>query len=154
MCSCSPYVQTEIGRYQGGKGTGLGLALVRRIVKLSGGRLGVKSKLGQGSEFWVELRTSKIRSLSPSHQTRPKQPTNRPRPILRPRRRRRRPHTRRRRLRPEYLLPRLWLWLWPPRLEFQKLRDDFDRASSRCEFTRIATTKDKDMSSTTHTQRK
>ena len=70
----SPYVQTEIGRYQGGKGTGLGLALVRRIVKLSGGRLGVKSKVRcyschrirvpwftvvvqftQGSCFWVEL---------------------------------------------------------------------------------------------------
>jgi len=70
----SPYVQTEIGRYQGGKGTGLGLALVRRIVKLSGGRLGVKSKVriyscyymrilwltvvfqfNHGSCFWVEL---------------------------------------------------------------------------------------------------
>jgi len=47
--------QTEEGKKQGGKGTGLGLALVRQIVKLSGGRLGVKSKLGGGSTFWVEL---------------------------------------------------------------------------------------------------
>ncbi len=48
--------QTEQGRLQGGKGTGLGLALVRQIVKLSGGRLGVQSKVGEGSTFWVELR--------------------------------------------------------------------------------------------------
>ena len=56
--------QTETGRQQGGKGTGLGLALVRQIVKLSGGRLGVRSKVGQGSTFWVELRMSP--SSSPS----------------------------------------------------------------------------------------
>jgi hypothetical protein len=31
------------------------LALVRSIVKLSGGRLGVRSKVGEGSTFWVEL---------------------------------------------------------------------------------------------------
>ncbi|KAF9497205.1 hypothetical protein BDN71DRAFT_1388282 [Pleurotus eryngii] len=51
----SAFTQTEQGRQQGGKGTGLGLALVRQIVDLSGGRLGVKSKVGEGSTFWVEL---------------------------------------------------------------------------------------------------
>jgi len=53
----SPYVQTEIGRVQGGKGSGLGLALVRHIVRLSHGRLGVRSRVGKdsGSIFWVEL---------------------------------------------------------------------------------------------------
>lgn len=44
----SPYHQTSAGLTQEGKGSGLGLALVRKIVKLSGGRLGVQSAPGQG----------------------------------------------------------------------------------------------------------
>ncbi|KAG6879944.1 hypothetical protein C0992_009302 [Termitomyces sp. T32_za158] len=51
----SAFNQTEQGRQQGGKGSGLGLALVRQIVKLCGGRLGVQSKVDEGSTFWVEL---------------------------------------------------------------------------------------------------
>ena len=48
--------RTVLTIYVGGKGTGLGLALVRQIVKRSGGRLGVRSKINEGSTFWVELR--------------------------------------------------------------------------------------------------
>ena len=36
-------------------GTGLGLAITRRIAEAMGGRLGVNSQLGAGSEFWIEL---------------------------------------------------------------------------------------------------
>ena len=36
-------------------GTGVGLAMVRRAIERMGGRVGVESKPGEGSRFWVEL---------------------------------------------------------------------------------------------------
>jgi signal transduction histidine kinase len=37
-------------------GTGIGLALVRKVVHRMGGKVGVESEPGKGSRFWLELR--------------------------------------------------------------------------------------------------
>jgi PAS domain S-box-containing protein len=47
------------------EGSGLGLALSRRLVELMGGELQVKSTLGQGSIFWFEVNLPEIPGFVP-----------------------------------------------------------------------------------------
>lgn len=43
-------------------GTGIGLAIVKKIVQRLGGQAGVESRPGAGSQFWIELRTAQAQA--------------------------------------------------------------------------------------------
>jgi signal transduction histidine kinase len=49
------FLQLEAGAAKRHQGTGLGLALTKRLVELQGGSVGVASRLGAGSEFYAVL---------------------------------------------------------------------------------------------------
>jgi signal transduction histidine kinase len=40
------------------EGTGIGLALVKKVAQRMGGTVGVESEPGRGSRFWLELRAA------------------------------------------------------------------------------------------------
>jgi signal transduction histidine kinase len=64
-----PFYRMEHPRVEG---TGIGLSLVKRFIQLMGGKVGVKSRLGEGSDFWISL--PMVRSEHPIHQPSLEQP--------------------------------------------------------------------------------
>ncbi len=66
-----PFIQIDSALNREYTGTGLGLSLVKRIVELHGGKVGLTSEVGVGSCFTIELPCHTSRAFSPELETQP-----------------------------------------------------------------------------------
>ena len=62
-----PFVQINAGEAEKGKGTGLGLSICRQLIEMLGGRIGVISVAGKGSEFFVEAPFEVLQQTESAH---------------------------------------------------------------------------------------
>jgi signal transduction histidine kinase len=60
-----PYVRGRSGREARASGLGLGLHIVRTLVHLHGGTVGVRSTPGKGASFWFRLPAPSSSDLQP-----------------------------------------------------------------------------------------
>mmetsp|Transcript_18206 Transcript_18206/g.23555 ORF Transcript_18206/g.23555 Transcript_18206/m.23555 type:complete len:825 (-) Transcript_18206:124-2598(-) len=67
----TPYSQINPHQNQAGRGSGLGLSIVKHLVELMGGTISLKSEVGKGSEFSVKLKLPVVQDKSVTNAGRP-----------------------------------------------------------------------------------